>query len=266
MTENKYRLIWFQHFHKAAGSSIVQLAILNGEELYPQHKNGNPLNSDGHLIRLWDFTDKELGEFVDSCEYQGVTFVATEWGAPNFEILADDPRVVLITCLRNPLSRFVSDYYYEFHLGYTACKSLETYVNSNPNKSYTMYNYYCRVFSRHHERTEPITLDQFHQSIAALKLFNCLIILEKGDAFQRLNKFLGWKDQVVFTQKNSLNIRQIAKFIIQGNFNLVWRRFFNPTKKPTQNFIRLFEKESKLDFHLYDEAKSIYSEGLTTFS
>jgi hypothetical protein len=65
---NQYKLIWFQHFHKAAGSTIVEYALMNNEKLYPNHANGNPLEKDGSLINLHTFSPTELTKFVDNCE------------------------------------------------------------------------------------------------------------------------------------------------------------------------------------------------------
>ena len=76
-----YRLIWFQHLHKAAGTYIVRKAISNGEKPYPLNKNGNPHDENG-AIPLWGLSDSELSNFVDECERLGITFVATEWGGP----------------------------------------------------------------------------------------------------------------------------------------------------------------------------------------
>jgi len=38
----EYRLVWFQHLQKAAGSTIIQMAIQNDETLFSVHENGNP--------------------------------------------------------------------------------------------------------------------------------------------------------------------------------------------------------------------------------
>ena len=39
-----YRLIWFQHIHKAAGTLIVNMAKANSEKMYITNNNGNPTN------------------------------------------------------------------------------------------------------------------------------------------------------------------------------------------------------------------------------
>ncbi|MDJ0615333.1 MAG: hypothetical protein QNJ63_01085 [Calothrix sp. MO_192.B10] len=61
-TNDKYRLIWFQHFHKAGGTSIVKFAQSNSEVLYPCHLNGNPLSPDGRNGKIQLSGCKSLGK------------------------------------------------------------------------------------------------------------------------------------------------------------------------------------------------------------
>ena len=35
-----YRLVWFQHLHKAAGTYVIRRAMANGETFGPEHENG----------------------------------------------------------------------------------------------------------------------------------------------------------------------------------------------------------------------------------
>ena len=55
----KYRLVWFQHLHKAAGTYVVRRALTNGEKPYPLNKNGHPHDDTG-AIPLWEMTGEEL--------------------------------------------------------------------------------------------------------------------------------------------------------------------------------------------------------------
>ncbi|MBF0452929.1 MAG: hypothetical protein HQK75_19670 [Candidatus Magnetomorum sp.] len=63
--KKKYRLIWFQHFHKAAGTSIVDLARTNNEVFWSNHENGNPKDSNGNFIELWNYSQYMLKQFID---------------------------------------------------------------------------------------------------------------------------------------------------------------------------------------------------------
>ena len=91
-----YRLIWFQHVHKAAGTLVVNLAKENGEVLFKNNANGNPLDENGDRLELWNYSAEELTDFLDQCEKDGVTFVATEHGSPDFRLLSEDSRVTPI--------------------------------------------------------------------------------------------------------------------------------------------------------------------------
>ena len=123
----KYRLVWFQHLHKAAGTYVIRRAIANGEKLFPINENGNPCDDNG-VIPLWDMTGRDLSKFVDTCEEMDVTFVATEWGGPDFHILSKDPRVCLITCIRDPINRFISNFNFDYYWMWSKSTNYEQYL------------------------------------------------------------------------------------------------------------------------------------------
>ena len=111
----EYRLIWFQHLHKAAGTLIVNMAKANNEVLYDPNNNGNPSDEKGSTMPLWKYDKSRLLDFINDCEDKGVTFVASEFGAPDFKMLAGDSRIKLITCFRDPVKRLVSNYNYDYY-------------------------------------------------------------------------------------------------------------------------------------------------------
>ncbi|MFG6094990.1 sulfotransferase family 2 domain-containing protein [Leptothoe sp. ISB3NOV94-8A] len=253
---NQYRLIWFQHFHKAAGTSIVNLAKANKETLYPKHHNGNPLDEDSKEIPLWEFTDDELTQFIDHCENTGVTFIANEWGAVNFELLATDPRVVLITCLRNPLKRLLSNFYFDYWSGYTDFSSLEQYLNSR--ECFTRFNYYCRILSCQNNNILPLTSEHFETAKARLAYFDHVVVLEVDGKFSELKNFLGWALETVGIHQNkSSHInRRVLKLILSGRLDLLWRRFSHPKRQPDQNFLLLYQQGNQWDQRLYEYFKN----------
>lgn len=253
--KSQYRLIWFQHFHKAAGTSIVNLAEANQETLYPNHDNGNPVDEQGETIPLWKFSERELTEFVDSCERMGVTFVANEWEAVNFELLANDPRVTVITCLRDPLKRLLSNFYFDYWSGYTNCDSLEQYLNSDG--CFTMFNYYSRILSRHNCNTQSVGLEHFEAAQFELSHFDHVVILESDRNFAKLKQALNWSTDVQARHQNKssqLN-RRVLKLILKGRFDLLWRRFSHPRTQPNQDFLALFEQGNYWDQQLYQGLK-----------
>ncbi|MEM9219985.1 MAG: hypothetical protein AAGD25_37365 [Cyanobacteria bacterium P01_F01_bin.150] len=258
-SQRPYRLIWFQHFHKAAGTSIVKLAHANEEVLYPRNHNGNPLDAEGNEIPLWTFSNTELRQFIDECEELGVTFVANEWEAVDFEYLAQDPRVVLITCLRDPLERFVSNFYFDYWSGYTNHSSFQEYLNSDG--CFTMFNYYCRILSGHNIQRQPMTLGQFQEAKKALSCFHHIVTLGEKDAFQNLQAFLGWTtalDNQRQNKSNHLN-RRVIKLILKGRIDLIWRRFTHRKQLPNSVFLYVFQQENQWDLQLYEFSKDFTS-------
>ena len=61
----EYRLIWFQHLHKAAGTLIVNMAKANNEVLYDPNNNGNPSDEKGSTMPLWKYDKSRLLDFIN---------------------------------------------------------------------------------------------------------------------------------------------------------------------------------------------------------
>ena len=186
-----YRLIWFQHIHKAAGTLIVNLAKANDEILFGNNANGNPLDEKGERIELWNYNSAQLASFIDSCESEGVTFVATEHGSPDFEYLSRDDRVVLITALRDPVSRAVSNYNHAYFGGYTKAPNIGDYLSEK--RFFMSDNFYVRTFSRKEQfPLEEISDEDVKSAGNTLSLFHLVLLLGKVDVFSVLSEEFGW--------------------------------------------------------------------------
>lgn len=245
-----YRLVWFQHFHKAAGSSIIDLAELNKEQFWPYHNNGNPIEENGNELKLWEYSIEELAGFVDSCEEKGVTFVATEWGTPNIEYLRSDNRVVLVTCLRNPLDRYVSNFYYDLYNGYTPARTLFEYESSR-NRAITTFNYYCRVLLNINESSTKIGSKEFDTAASTLEKFDVCISLEEG--FSRLSSALSWTHNNMHSNRVSTNFITIVKLLARAKLKLAYFRLKYPKTKPSKDFIEYFDAVNVWDLKLYNQ-------------
>jgi len=247
-----FRLVWFQHLSKAAGTSIVELARANGEKFYPHNANGNPRKNDGSLIRLWEMNATELTGFIDHCEREDITFVANEWGGPDFSLLASDPRVKLITCLRDPFERFLSNYYYGYHYGYTDCISPESYNDSEKTiwGLYTRNNYYCRMFSRRHHEADLITDEHFELAKSNLALFDSCTLIRGRESFSEIKRLLGWNDNQVYANRNILDSGSLTRQLLTGKVKLLWRRLVNPKKQPDDAFRNHFLEQNIWDYKL----------------
>lgn len=252
--KKEYRLIWFQHFHKAAGTSIINLAELNNERFWPDHKNGNPTDSKGNLIELWKYSEDKLEQFVDRCEAENITFVATEWGLPHITTLARDARVKLITCLRNPLSRFISNFYYDLYYGYNTVKTMEDYVGIN-GKSNTMFNYYIRILSGHNINPNDIDDVIYLKGKKALSEFDLCIIMESG--FLELESELGWTVTEVHSNRLSLSIRKLLIFMVTGKWRFLLPLILYPKIIIDSEFIRYFNAGNSWDIQLYNDFKEL---------
>jgi len=244
-----YRLVWFQHFHKAAGTSIIELARRNGERFYPRHENGNPVGGDGRPLALWRLPAAALSAFVDDCQRQGVSFVATEWGVPALETLADDPRVVLVTCLRHPLQRLISNYYYDLYGGYTAARRLDAYPDSS-REAFCRHNYYCRMLAGKAEETGEIGEQDFLRARARLACFDHCDVVERG--LEPLAHRLGWTIHAVHENKSDAVPARILKDLCRGRWRQVLYRIVDPKRQPEAAFCTAFARLSEWDLRLYE--------------
>ena len=169
-----YRLVWFQHLHKAAGTYVIRRALASGEKFWNSHENGNPVENN-KPIPLWNMSSSEMKSFINECEKKGVTFVACEWGGPDFQTLAKDSRVTLLTCLRQPIDRLISNYNYDHYWMWTTAKSYREYLSEG--HLHSSPEYYTKIFARG-------KLD-YDASRANLELFDHVIVAEDG--MQSLN-------------------------------------------------------------------------------
>ena len=184
-----YRLVWFQHLHKAAGTYVIRRAMANGETFWATHENGNPVDG-SEVIPLWKMEGQELTDFIDRCEADGVTFVACEWGGADFSTLAEDERVTLLTCLRNPINRLISNYNYDHYWMWTKASDYAGYMAEG--NLHSSPEYYTRIFSRNNEVTTEVNEESLRIAQNNLKVFDHVIIAEDG--MDVLNT-LGWPNE-----------------------------------------------------------------------
>jgi hypothetical protein len=256
-----YRLIWFQHVHKAAGSAVINQAIANGETLYPVHENGNPCSSTRVLLPIWDYEDNELLEFIDDCQSKGVTFVATEWGSPTFRILNADPRVVLVTCIREPWSRLVSNYNYDYYLGFSRASSLSEYMIGKHRIE--MDNYLVRVFSGDSDHGGNILgPESVKSSIKNLQLFDLVLITEReGDLGTHLFKALGWESKAVDNHSTFGNLWTLSTLIRKLRLLSAVRYLLRIKRQVSEGERMDFKEKSGLDLELYGMVNDLQIRG-----
>ncbi len=229
--KKRYQLIWFQHLHKSAGTLIVNMAIENKEILFDNHNNGNPVDANGILLPIWEYNDDKLLNFINKCEEKGVTFVATEYGSPNFELISSDPRVSLITCIRDPKDRLISNYNYDYYSGYTEEDDVEKYLEA-PNP-YISDNYYVRVFSRNNSiPLKELKSEDFGIAMSNISRFDIIIKTDDKNLEEKLSNSLDWNKTSdnhhstygdkwkIINMVKKLQFRKIIRYIRRKNMVL----------------------------------------------
>jgi len=217
-----YRLIWFQHFHKSAGTLIVNLAKENDEVLFKNNANGNPLDENGKRLELWNYNSKELIDFIDQCEREGVTFVATEHGSPDFRLLSEDDRVFLLTSLREPLSRAISNFNHAYFAGYTESPSLDSFLSEN--RFFMSDNFYTRTFTGKEQfPIVGLNYSDVDKAISIIDLFDLVLKIEQVDLGEELSKEFGWKNTKVDSHPTFGDPWKVWNLLKNRRFNRLFR-------------------------------------------
>ena len=220
-----YRLIWFQHVHKSAGTLIVNLAKENGEVLFKNNTNGNPLDGNGKRLELWNYSSKELTHFVDQCEREGVTFVATEHGSPDFRLLSEDDRVFLLTSLRDPLSRATSNFNHAYFAEYTESSSLESFLSEN--RFFMSDNFYTRTFTRKEQfPTVELNYSDVGEAISVIGLFDLVLKIERVNLVEELSREFNWKKTNVDSHPTFGDPWKVWNLFKNRRFNRLLRYLF----------------------------------------
>lgn len=243
-----YRLIWFQHFHKAAGTTVIEHARRAGERFHERNLNGNPLGIDGKTLPLWNFGPQELCKFVESCRNEGVTFIATEWGLPDLDVLRTLAGVVLITLVRDPYERFVSNFIFDYRHGYTSHARIRAYVGSKG--AFSNFNYYCRMLCRKHELHDRLAEADLALAARRLGQFDHVALLERPDGIKSLVEALGWTYYPIRLNRTRSTIRRIASLALRGRHALAQRQFRAESQLVDAGFREYFLANNVLDYRL----------------
>lgn len=196
------KLIWFQHLHKAAGTTIVNVAAHQHIRFYKPNLNANPqytANDAGYKrnlelyntteIRYDRFTPERLNEFIDYTIQRGTEFIGCEWGFPTRFV--PHPDVFYLTCIRDPLTRMVSNYNYDKSNFPERYHEVSDWANQS--YLYTRDNYYTLIFSGVDDSYQgEVTEDMYIQAFENIRRFNCVLMLEDERCFKKLELVTGW--------------------------------------------------------------------------
>ena len=140
-SNKKKKIILFVHFHKAGGTTIVnKFRVDGGYKCWRPNANGNPKSQSNNVLQFWNYNRTQFTNFLldgasqsQSSESRrmknttnkekggdsdGVEFLAMEWNflqqdhffQPDINYLQNDANIELITILRDPYERFISNF------------------------------------------------------------------------------------------------------------------------------------------------------------
>jgi hypothetical protein len=242
------KLIWFMHFHKCAGTSIVHLFKKNGYKLYENNANGNPLDENSDVIELWKYDQLELSSFIDRCHGSGVGFVATEWGVPDIDFLSSREDIVLVTVLRDPYARFVSNFRFDVKNGFTDSTDFNSYLN-NGDGLYTADNYYTRMLSSK-GCGESLSSSDLDTSVAMLKKFDHVATVEKG--LDALCSDMGLKYFPVVKNATRANFVSVFLSLLRLDIRKFCGCFVAEKRVQDAGFENYFREINVMDYVLFD--------------
>ena len=168
----------FLHFHKAGGSSIVR-AAQSTHTMFNPNNNGNPKDVAKNTIPIWTYPQEKLVQFISYCIRAEITFIAMEnrwFNNERTNYLYSRRCVELVTQLRDPFTRFLSNYLFavKFH---------------EIRQSNTMKN--MSLIERLREYNLCITLEnnkRHWKRRCKLKGHNCCVT-SKGDGYAVSNQY-----------------------------------------------------------------------------
>ena len=239
------RLNFFLHFRKAGGTRIVNLAIANGERLWPIHDNGKPCDESGTTKELTSMSHSEATDFFNEAIRKKVSFLSAPGGKELVEAALAHPDVRTICSLRNPRKTCLSNYNYDYYLGLT---------NERRLSSYLYHADYSNPFTRSllgHENYEHTEKDSMNEAIRLLQQFDLLIRLGDSDSDSKIHNVTGWSNFDVKSHSTSGEDRlwKIYNLMIKGR---LIRAFELMSGKKRGNLQEIPFNSIKLDSELMD--------------
>jgi len=185
--------VFFLHMHKAGGTTITYL--FRKLKWYPRNGNGNPWRGKG-VVNFWEYGKQQFNDFLLKLYATKVQFIAFEWNYfKNVEEI-DKSRIRLVTCIRDPYSRFVSNM---FAHGANASELLNplTWMNrdfhlkkGNLWVNFNMPNYYVKMLNGYgDEPHREVSREDLETAKLHLNDFDVVVILEVAESFRLLKKY-----------------------------------------------------------------------------
>ena len=190
------KIVHFQHFHKAGGTTITRLFCNHNKyNAFIPNRNGNPYiytpNGQKLVYRYDLFNHTQFNRLKKGLNRNNINFICLEWNFfKNFESL-NLKNVALITVIRDPYDRYISNMKHDNVSNYSKYKkSTIRYKQNrefpvNVNKS----NYYTKILNGlGNLPNSDVTAKHLERAKSRLKKFNSIIILENPESYKLLQK------------------------------------------------------------------------------
>lgn len=245
------RIVWFLHFHKCAGTSLIKTYKKNGYSFYPNHVNGNPADTSGLELDIWNKNKDELSEFIDDCHTQNVNFIASEWGVPDLEYLATREDVITVAIFREPLERFVSNFNFDIKNGFTKYNNVFEYIYYDPN-DYTSHNFYTKMLCSK-KWNASLSEKDLKKSFSMLSKINKVYSIQHGMDF--ICSDLGLQFDGSVENKTDLTLKGFLVYLYGFQFSKLFQTVKNRNYAPDESFKKYFLSFNDMDYALYNSIK-----------
>ena len=254
---NNTDLILFLHFHKAGGTSIVAAAKRNQNLILP-NGNGNT------RIRFPTFSLYTLRMFLSYCRSHDTTFLAVEnewFGSPSGfdERLKEEYRMKLVTQLRDPFSRYFSNFLYDengpftrsmnivlWHPEYhgSLVERLKEYHSRHTSFHGSHLNMFVRVLNM--KWSGNVTEEDLEIAKRELDKFDLVVVMEMDDAAKL------WKANHGFNIEHRKTNNKYEKIYAAE------RKADSDFDEKMERFRMEYEHWNRFDYALYEHAKELH--------
>jgi hypothetical protein len=187
----------------------------------------------------------------------GVSFVASEWGVPDLEVLAERPDVRVVTVVRDPINRIISNFQFDQKYGFSDWHSLMAWID-HPVKTHTFSNYYTRMLARNAWRDDASAEQMMASAWRNLMLVDHAVVMDQPGWVATLCQRLGWQPYQIHENRSSLALgdssRLRARHLRHGRLDLFAQTFRH--YQPDQVEVRALTTANQLDIQLYQRLAS----------
>jgi len=271
---NATKLIIFLHFHKAGGTSIVR-AAKKRQNLFSPNGNGNPKFKSGFFgkIPFYDYSKEGLISFFGEClNENNATFIATEnryfRSAPAIDTaFKRQNRIELVTQIRNPFDRFVSNFFFDLRLGaYRESESvrdlsfvqrLKRYHSCGDGPGFAAlcslqfngtndWNMYIRVLTDQFNRSQKVTAEALDVAKSEMDKFDLVTVLEMESASD------------LWAAKYGLEVQRVNAQTKYDEIYAAERKKHYGFDREFKKFQEEYERLNRFDYLLYEYAQGLH--------